>query len=400
MYANKGKNLEDIQAINRYLVIKHLLDGKISSRIELAQKCNLNQATITNIINDFIGWGLVEETGSISKGVGRPVKGIRLCNEKYWTISVRLSRKYVKIAIIDFNGKIESIDSFDIKSKTEMCITIEAIISHIRNVVEKNPEKKFVGIGIAMPGPWMKQQQKLAYFTGFYKWQDIDIGKTIEEALKMTVFVEQDANAALMAEPEFQQWTLTNQLILLVMVGQGIGAGIFTDGEILRGNLGIAGEIGHMSIDYKGIPCECGNVGCLERYASTSAVLEKIQLKANEFNTVLHENSTWAEVIEAYKINDTLAVEEINNSANYIGFALSSLSNVLNPAVIIIGDEMAESGQKFLDAIKNSFNKRVTSIVRDNTKIQLSNVSDNPFLRGISRVVIEGCIKNPIILMK
>ncbi len=395
-----GKNLEDVQAMNRALILHYLLGVEVSSRTLLANKSNLKQATLTKIISDFISWGLVEETGLISKGVGRPTIGIRLRKEGYRVLCVRLSRNYVETAVMDLAGRIYDEDRFEVDSRNELAATVDLIIERLRGILARNPEERFLGIGVAMPGPWVKEQQRLAYFTGFYKWQDIDIGKIMEEALGLTVFVEQDANAALMAEGEFHSWAPSGELVLLVMVGQGIGAGIYSNGEILRGKLGIAGEIGHMSIAYEGIPCECGNVGCLERYASTTAVVERARALIGSRSTSLGPRCRIGEILAAYKEGDGLAVAVVDQAARYLGYALASLTNVLNPGLIILGDEMSAAGEGYLRKVREAMGERVTPTVRESTELSLSSVEGNPFLLGIGHAVVENCIKTPEVFAK
>ena len=96
---SKGKNLEAVQAMNRKLLLKLLQQNSMCSRANLAAQSGLKQATITNIINDFISWGLVEETGLIEGNKGRRAIGIRLKDDSYYVIGIRLSRKYFEIGI-------------------------------------------------------------------------------------------------------------------------------------------------------------------------------------------------------------------------------------------------------------------------------------------------------------
>jgi predicted NBD/HSP70 family sugar kinase len=395
MNTTSGKNLEDIQKMNRNLLIRLLVNGEVTSRIALAKESNLKQATISNIINDFIDWGLVQETGLINNGIGRPIRGIRFCKEYFWIISVRLSRNYIQTAVIDMAGNFCDPRQYLIDNKVELPIIIENLIVQIRKTLKVHKDKYFLGISIAIPGPWISNHRKLAYFTGFTKWQDLDVGKTIEKKAGLQVFIEQDANIALMAESQFHSWTFKKQLVLLVMMGQGIGGAIYSNSEIMRGNLGIAGEIGHMSINSDGIPCECGNVGCLERYASTLTIVNNVISRIGSVPSVLTAKSAIDDIIAAYKEHDGLAVSCINEAAAYLGHALASLSNVLNPGVIIIGDELSAAGDSFLKEVKKAFNSRVTPAVQDSTEISLSSVKDNPYLLGGVQVVIEGCLTKP-----
>jgi predicted NBD/HSP70 family sugar kinase len=392
----KGKNLEDIQKMNRDLLVRYLINGEVTSRVALAKKTNLKQATISNIINEFIDWGLVTEIGIINNGIGRPIRGIRFCNERFWIIAVRLSRNYVQAAVLDLAGNFFDHKQYPIdNNKVELPIIIENLIVQLNQILESHRDKHFLGISLAIPGPWIRNERKLAFFPGFNKWQDLDIGDAIEKKVGLRVFIEHDTHVALMAESQFHSWGFDKQLVLWVALGQGIGSAIYSNGEILQGNIGIAGEIGHMSINPDGIPCECGNVGCLERYVSTLTIVKSVHARIGSNPSALNKKSAIEDIIAAYKERDTIAVDCINEAAICIGHALASLSNVLNPGVIILGDELSTSGESFLQKVRKAFGSRVTAAVRKSTEISLSDVKKNPYLLGGGQVVIEGCLAIP-----
>jgi predicted NBD/HSP70 family sugar kinase len=395
MRQTQGKNLEDIQIMNRDLLLRYLSNGEVTSRVALAKKSGLKQATISNIVGDFIDWGLIAETGIISNGVGRPIRGIRLCGERFRIVAVRLSRRYVQTAVLDLTGNITDSKQYVIDSKVELSLIINDLVAVIRKILKTRGGERFLGISVAIPGPWLRNDRKLAYFTGFRKWQDLDVGKIIEEKTGLRVFIERDVNIALMAENQFHSWTFDKRMVLWVSLAQGVGSAIFSNGEILRGNIGIAGEIGHMSVDAGGVPCECGNRGCLERYVSTMMILKNLRSRIGSAPSKLTRKSTIDEIIAAYKNGDTLAAACINEMALHVGHALASLSNVLNPGLVILGDEISASGGAFLGEVQKAFNSRVSSTVRESTEIALSDVKENPYLLGGVQVVIEGCLAIP-----
>lgn len=398
MYYQMGKNLEDVQKINRGLVIKHFFKADVVSRTELAQLCGLKQATMTNIVNDLLEWGLIEETGLVTGKKGKRVIGLCMLKEKYKIISVRLSRNYLHITVFDLAGKAYEAYRFDHDSTEEMEKTVNKMISLLKELLEKYYCEKILGIGIAMPGPWVKEKKKIAYFTGFYKWQDVDVADRIEAELNVPVYIEQDANLALLAESEVLPTEKSRGTILCIMVGQGIGAGILNDGTILRGNLGIAGEIGHMSIQVNGAPCECGNFGCLEGFCSTKAVVKNVQagIEAGGIPTCLNKKSKIADVIAAYHAEDMLAVRVVNESAKCLGFALASLTNIINPGMVIIGDEMSKAGEKYLEQIIAGVRERVMPIVFENTEIVLSKFVVDPAQQGVIHMVMNELMEEPI----
>ena len=399
MRVAEGKNLEDIQKMNRDLLVRLLIDGEVSSRIALARKSNLKQATISNIVSDFIEWGLVAETSVISNGIGRPVKGIRFCTERFWIIAVRLSRNYVQTAVMDLAGNFADNRQYPVDHTVDLSIIINDLVSALKKIIKTHKDKNFLGISMAMPGPWIRSDRKLAFFTEFSKWQNLDIEEIIKKKTGLRVFIDHDTNIALMAESRFHSWTFNNQLVLLVALGQGIGGAIFSNGEILRGSIGIAGEIGHISVDMDGIPCGCGNAGCLERYVGTLSIVKNVHSRLGKTRSSLSRKSGIEDIIAAYRFKDPVAEACINEAAKLIGYALVSISNVLNPGVIILGDELSAAGESFLKEVKKAFNSRASVVVRENTEISLSDIRENPYLLGGLQVVIDGCLDIPDIFV-
>ena len=395
MRVAEGKNLEDIQKMNRDLLVHLLINGGVSSRIALAKQSSLKQATISNIINDFIEWGLVTETSVISNGIGRPIKGIRFCTESFWIIAVRLTRNYVQIAVMDLAGNFADSEQYPVDHTVDLSIIINDLASALVKKIKAHSGKYFLGISIAMPGPWIYSDKKLAFFTEFSKWQNLDVEEIIKEKTGLRVFIDRDTNIALLAESRFHYWAFNKQLVLLVSLGQGVGGAIFSNGEILRGNLGIAGEIGHISVNKNGIPCGCGNVCCLEHYVGTLSIVNDIRSQIGNKTSSLTKKSGIDDIIAAYKSNDPLAVSCINEAAALIGHTLASLSNILNPGIIILGDELSAAGESFLKEVKKAFDSRASVVIRINTEISLSDIKENPYLLGALQVVVNGCLAIP-----
>jgi predicted NBD/HSP70 family sugar kinase len=392
----EGKNSEDIQEMNRSLIIRLLQRTKTISRAELAKKTGLKQATITNIINDFIKWGLVEEIGIIEGEKGRRSIGLSMCRQNYKVISVRFSRKYFCIAVFDVGGEQYYMKQFSINSQDNLELILKTISQKLKMTIDKFSKDKILGIGIAVPGPLTKSESKIVFFTGFSEWRNIDIAEQLESELKLPVYLEQDANAASFAEWPAIEKHDENEIVLCIMAGQGIGAGIIDGGKIIRGKLGIAGEIGHMSLQYDGPRCECGNYGCLDCFCSTAAIMKELKENISNYpNSCLMNANSISDIIEAYKNGDELAKTLVNKAARYLGFCIVSLINIINPGTIIIGDEMSKAGENFLNEVLRTVKDRVQAKVFQETKIILSNFEDDPALIGVSYLVINEAIKQP-----
>ncbi len=149
----QGINLEDVQELNRALVIRLLRKERICSRADIAKQSGLKQSTITRIINDFIGWNLVTERGIINGEKGRRSIGISLNTELFKVVAVRLARKYFSVGIYDLwgTGDIVLRDSLEVFEGSKKAV--HRIVEAVTALISEQQENRFLGIGVAIPGP-------------------------------------------------------------------------------------------------------------------------------------------------------------------------------------------------------------------------------------------------------
>ena len=132
---------------------------------------------------------------------------------------------------------------------------------------------------MAIPGPFIKQEGKIAVLTETAGWGNMAFKEELEKHFSYPVFMEHDANAGAYAQIWYDKTIDKNSSLIYVAIGQGVGAGIVYHGEIIKGELGIAGEIGHTTINYDGPRCECGNRGCLEKYGGEANSMIWVRLE-------------------------------------------------------------------------------------------------------------------------
>lgn len=175
------------------------------------------------------------------------------------------------------------------------------------------------------------------------------------------------------------------------------GLGVIDHGNIINGALGAATEIGHVSIDINGKPCDCGNVGCLERYCSTPAIHEMI-LKEDDLiadaGTMTHLQACRA-LFALARGGDKRAIALIKRVARYVGFGCITIFNSFNPSQIVIGDIVAEAGQLLLDEVHKVIDKHVIHELNDTTAITLSALPADAALNGAAAVAINQFLDHP-----
>ncbi len=380
-----GKNLEVIQAMNRTLLLRLLQQNHICSRANLSEQSGLKQATITNIINDFISWELVEETGLIEGCKGRRAIGIRLNTEVFYVIGVRLSRKYFEVGIFTLMGELVEEEYREYITDTKPSTVIPKIQESIRRLIARYAGKKVLAVGVAVPGPYYFEEGVIeAVFTD---WEQVSIKSMLQGGMPLPVVIDHDANAGVLAECSFGLDPNLYETVVYLAVGQGIGAGIYHEGKIFRGAAGIAGEIGHASINMDGPRCECGNRGCLTCYASTIAFMDRVNKRRKDlgFSPLLQ----FQDLIEPAQKKDEVVYSEFRTNMRYLSVGIINLIYSYNPDLIIIGDEMSRIGERVPEEIKYNISQLMERKVLKQAEIRLAAFEKDSAFIGAAELAID-----------
>lgn len=389
----KGINQEVIQEINRTLLLKHLRKEGMCSRVHLSNLTGLKQATVTNIMKDFIEWGLVKEVGFLSGNKGRRSIGIEVNNDYFRVLGVRLARKHYSIGLFNLTGeciKNERVDIDSLESNVPTYI-IERIIATIKKFIDENSKDKILAIGVAVPGPFIQKKNRIGLITETQGWGEINIQDEFQKKISLPVYLEHDANAGAFAYMWDLKETYNDETLVYIAAGQGIGSGIIIDGEIYQGAIGTAGEIGHMTIDYNGPQCDCGNKGCLEKYSSSIAYTKAVngELKAEKAYT-------FEEIRELSKNGNEICKEKYREACKLIGYGVINLINLYNPNIIVIGDEMIKINPEVMyEEIRNVVKARIIPEVWNELSIRISEYQGDPILHGAAMIAINEIFYSP-----
>jgi len=389
----KGINQDTIQEWNRALLLKNLRKEGICSRAHLAKLSGLKQATVTNIMKDFIDWELVCETGLLSGSKGRRSIGLIINREKYRVFGLQISRKFYKIGVFDLAGHQLDLITNEIPKHPDVRIVLKNMCTVIHDLERKYSGYSFLALGAALPGPFISSKNRIALLVGGEEWAGINIKETLEEELDFPIFLEHDSNAGALTHMWRLKDSYQHQVLVYISVGPGIGAGIIVDNKIYTGALGIAGEIGHTSIDVNGKLCSCGNRGCLDLYASTSALVENINAAYGLKN---EKQLSLGEIRELIEKKDKICLEYFTEVCEYIGYCIVNMINTINPDIIIVGDEISGVAPDLAQNIINAAVKeRILPELYDNLSISVSRDESNVIPAGAAIVAINAIFENP-----
>lgn len=224
------------------------------------------------------------------------------------------------------------------------------------------------GIGVVAPGPLNPKTGKLLYSPNLPTVKKLPLGRLIAERYGCPVRVENDANAAGLAEAHYGAG-VGHRVVFYVTVSTGIGTGIVLDGKIYSGSRGFAAEGGHVTIYYLGPRCSCGQQGCIEAYASGTALARRAQVHLKMFPPGSRDRSYGARLLElaggdpdrvtakiigdAAREGDRLARDLIEEMASYLSIWLGGMINLLDPDIIIIGGGLSALGDLLFEPLRD-----------------------------------------------
>lgn len=202
-----------------------------------------------------------------------------------------------------------------------------------------------VGVAVAA---FLNRERTHVYFSPNITWPDFPVKSRLEDVLSRRVVVENDANAAGWAEYQCGAGADARSLIMLTL-GTGVGGAIIEDGRLLIGAFGAGGELGHLVVEPDGKPCGCGNRGCLEQYASGTALMEQMRHRAGD------ESMSSEDALRLFESGDSGAREVFHELADVIAKAMTSLVAMMDPEVVVVGGGVAKAGAPLVDLISERF---------------------------------------------
>ncbi len=320
-----GINISSAHRQNRALILRLILQNPEISRAKLAERTRLTPASISNITHRLMEDRWIEETGTLDSigSAGRKSIGLCIRPDYYRILAIHMHRQGVSVGLCRLNGTIAaeselSWDEAEFPRPSQLAEDIARMVSAL--VAEPLQAQSVLGISVGSLGI-VDAERGMVYASWPYQWENIDWGNTLHRLTGYPVIIDNNARGMALAEILFGPHTTTSWLAFLY-AGWGTGLGVIANGAIFRGSRGVGGELGHVSINWQGDQCWCGNRGCLEVYLNQQRILSLLGVSRPEnIPSALSQISS--------EIRKEL--EEI------LATALVSLVNIYNPSTIVVG---------------------------------------------------------------
>lgn len=360
----------------------------------------MSPTTVTSAVNELIRTGWVQEDGVGHSSGGRKPILLRFSPDRQFLVGVSITHTSITIAEMNFKTVILRKMRFPIKEQTSD-VFVEYVFDSIDRFLQTVSDRhRLVGLSIIVPGI-VDAERGVIQYNSKLQLKNVPLKAMVEERYQMKTCLDNDTNAMVLAEKLYGAYSHLNNLIY-VMVGDAVGAGIMVNGQIFRGFHGGAGEFGHTSIDRGGIPCECGNTGCLENYISWYAVYSRIlssiakgrsseMLKLAEGDFTRISPDIFRKAIER---KDRLATEIAEESVGYLSVGIVNLINLFDPEMIILGGPMVEANRLLVPGVQKEVSRK--AVLREGVQVRTASISKDFGLKGAAAVMLQELLHIPL----
>lgn len=312
-------------------------------------------------------------------------------------LGIDLGGTGLKIGITDDAGNILSKQSFVTSSHYDADELVNYFGECALKVIAKSeiPKEKIKGAGIGSPGALNPETGQLIYVVNLQQLNNYYLSPAIEKILGIPTSLDNDVNAMALGEFYYGAGKGYKNIIALTL-GTGIGGGLIINGELYRGASFTAGELGHLTIDCNGLLCNCGNYGCIERYAGRDGIInrflayyEQKGLPSSIDDYREDGNITPKAIAMAANDGDELSRMVMTETGTFLGIALASMVNFLNPELIIIGGGIANAGDLIFEPARKEMRKRAYTLPAQTVKIVHAKLRNDAGIIGSASIAVD-----------
>jgi predicted NBD/HSP70 family sugar kinase len=362
---------------NRRRVVEALLDyaGTPVTHPQLSRDTGLAVGTVSTIVREFAGVGMVQTT----QGAGRRGGTVSLGRGAGLVAGIDFGHSHLAVALADMNGTIIGEQRVQVDSDQDHQENLALARQLVSDLFEGHDAQRRLlrTVGMGLPAP-LSSGTVLgsAIMPG---WVGVRPAELAAETFGVPVVVDNDANLGALAEHRRGAGQGHTDLVF-VKISSGVGCGIVIGGQIFQGAEGMAGELGHLTLDDQGPLCRCGSRGCLEAYTSAGTALGMMSAHL--------PHASLDEVIEAARAGNVAARRVFEDAGLHLGWGLAAVTNLLNPGIVVVGGDMARAGDLLLESARVGLRRHVLA-GSNTTPIVASGLGDRASLLGAITVAID-----------
>lgn len=371
---------------NERLVLRTIYDRSPISRADVARVTGLTRTTVSDVVDGLISDGLAREAGTGPSTGGKAPILLHVPDDARHLIGVDVDQDRLSGVVIDLRGQLVERDARPLGGRGG-----DAALAELEDLVAAlvaASDRPLLGVGVGTAGIVESASGVVRWAVGL-DWRDVPLGERLASSSGLTVRVMNDSRAAAVAE-----WTFGRQprgaSMVVVKIGQGIGAGIIVAGRLHQGDQDAAGEIGHIRVQREGPACRCGGHGCLEAVASLRGVVERArELAPGRRDSALSRGQvSEATLRAAFEAGDALARELVLEAAAHVGRTLGALTAALDIRDIVVVGPMTSFGEGWLRVVREEAAHSSLPSVAGRRTIRIGLVGDDAVELGAAAMLM------------
>jgi predicted NBD/HSP70 family sugar kinase len=369
-----------------------------ASRAELARQTGLSRSTVSEIVTGLLATKLIAEVGDgPSRGGRRPVL-LAFQDDANVILGVDMGASHVSVALTDLRGQVLCWRHADHQVRMDPEGTTALISDLCQECLDEAPGAgaRLMGIGVAVPCPVNPRFPDRLSEVVLPAWAGFNLPEALSHRFEVPVFIDNDANLGALAE---HWWGAGRGLddFAYVKVATGVGAGYMIRGQIYRGATGVAGEIGHMTIDPAGAPCVCGNRGCLATFVGSESLVDQTRalLDSHPDSLLAGTEVSLRSIEDAAIADDPLATQVMLEAANHLGSAIAGVLNLMNPGAVILGGGLSRLGEQLVVPVREAVMRRTLLSSVAASRIEASELGPRSIALGAATLVLDRALATP-----
>ncbi|MBP1995606.1 ROK family protein [Paenibacillus eucommiae] len=387
--SNKIAYLQQVKQQNMAAILKQIWKYEQVSRVELVDHTSLTSGTITNLTHELIELRVIREYASVSGNVGRKRVLLGFDPDYYRILGLDIGRSTFEITVTDLCGRILKTVGREIADQQGPDVyfrEIEPVLAEIKEQIEQAGHQ-ILGLGVGVPGPIDYGKGALLNPPNFPGWGGFELQQTLNERFQLLTLIEDDARTSALAERWYGIGRNVEDLVFITM-GIGIGGGVISKGEIVRGTNGLCGQVGHMTIVMEGKVCDCGNRGCWEPIGSIPGILSRWS-----------EGSTMDAFKAAVDRGEPEALKCLEDTLIYLETALINVFNLYDPELVVLGGRLFPYLAPSISSVQSRLQSRLYAFAKDRLRLEPSTFGASQSAVGATALLFRYLLNEPVKLL-
>jgi predicted NBD/HSP70 family sugar kinase len=356
-------------------------DGTATTRADIRHLTGLSRTAVAARVSSLTARGLVVERAEGSSTGGRPPTLLAFNAQAGVVLAAAIGRSRTQLAVCNLVGDILGSADVDQDIGTGPGDLMPDLVKRLEVLLGETGDGDVLGIGLSLPGT-VDQQRCCSLDSPIMSgWDGVDLRPYFGDFPGAPVMVDNDANVMALAERGGERRAIDD--LLLLKLSTGLGAGIIAGGALQRGAVGAAGEFGHNKTPAAaGLPCRCGDTGCLEAVASGWALVRTLQQQGRAVGHI-------RDVVELANRGDAEARRLIRDSGRHVGEVLAGAVNLLNPAMVVVGGDMAGAYEVLVAGLRETLYGNATALATRVLQVAPSTHGDRSGVLGSATMILN-----------